>query len=313
MKILNIFFCLFIHVCFAQDIHISSNSLTPNEASATNNVFEDLSIIVFSCDKYQELWGPFFELFFKQWPSLKTSNTQVPIFLVANAQKYDDPRVTTVNIKNEKSWSDNALTVLASVKTKYVLIILEDYFFTRIDEKRLHEIFNFMKSEDVSYCQIGYNGTDIAIRKKAEVFPGVAEKDRFEPWRTSLYSCIWRTKDMTHILRSGENIWEFEIAGTVRSQGLFGKFLTVFENQPVDYLNMVQQGYLNSQNTKQVEEMGVTFKRIKLELDSDHAFKLHFYYHIFNPTKEFIKNIINGARELLRTVVRKVIPSFDSN
>jgi hypothetical protein len=311
LKIFTIFFCLFIHVCFAPDT--SSNSPAPNEASATNHVFEDLSIIVFSCDKYQELWAPFFELFFKQWPSLKTSNQQIPIYLVTNSKTYDDPRITMVNIKHEKSWSDNALTVLAAVKTKYVLIILEDYFFTRIDEKRLHEIFNFMKSEDVSYCQIGYNGTDIAIRKKAEVFPGVAEKDRYEPWRTSLYSCIWRTKDMTHIVRSGESIWEFEIAGTVRSQGLFGKFLTVFENQPVDYLNMVQQGYLNSQNTKQVEEMGVAIKRVKLELDSDHAFKLYFYYHIFNPAKEFIKNSINEGRNLIRTVVRKVIPSFDSN
>ena len=304
---------MFIQVCFAQDNQPPSNPSVTSETPIIQNSFEDLSIVVFSCDKYQELWAPFFELFFKQWPSLKTSNSQIPIYLVANSKKYDDPRVTTVNIQNEKSWSDNALTVLESVKTKYVLIVLEDYFFTRIDEKRLHEIFNFMKSEDVSYCQIGYNGTDIAVRKKAEVFPGVAEKDRFELWRTSLYSCIWRTKDMAHILRSGESIWEFEIAGTTRSQGLYGKFLTVFENQPVDYLNMVQQGYLNAENMKIVDGLGITFKRVKLELDSDHAFKLYFYYHIFNPTKDFIRNVIKEARDLLRTVMRKIIPGFDSN
>lgn len=312
MKILIIFFHFFIHVCFAQDTQIFS-SAPPSETSVTHDSFEDLSIVVFSCDKYQELWTPFFELLFKNWSSLKTSNAQVPIYLVANSQKYDDPRVTTINIQNEKSWSDNALTVLASVKTKYVLIVLEDYFFTRIDEKRLLNVFNFIKSTDVAYCQIAYNGTDVAIRKKTEVFPGVAEKDRYELWRTSLQSCIWRTKDMAHILRSGESIWAFEVAGTTRSQGLFGKFLTIFDNQPVDYLNMVQQRYLNSNNIKVIESMGVTFKRVKLDLDSDHAFKLYFYYQIFNPFKSFIGSTLKNLRETFGTIVRKVIPSFDSN
>lgn len=289
--------------CFAQK---------PSAPAQDTQIFNDLSIIVFSCDKYQELWKPFFEMLFKNWPSLKKQNTHVPIFLVANKQKYPDSRITMVNIENEKSWSDNALTALASVKTKYVMIILEDYFFTRIDEKRLCEIFNFMKSQKAAYCQIAYNGTDVAIRKKAEVFPGVAEKDKHELWRTSLFACIWCTKDMAHILKSGENIWEFEVAGSTRNQGLYGKFLTVFENQPVDYLNMVQQRYVNAENLKIVNQMGVNFKPTKLELDADHSIKLFFYYKLFGTIKEYARTIIIGSRELLKTFVRKWIPSFDS-
>lgn len=307
MKFIKVFFCLFIYISFVQE------ELSANESPSANILFEDLSIVVFSCDKYQELWAPFFEMFFKSLPSLKTTNVHVPIYLVANSQKYNDARVTTINIQNEKSWSDNALTVLASVKTKYVWIILEDYFFTRIDEKRLYEVFNFIRSEDVAYCQLGYDCIDLATRRKKELFPGVAEKDRYELWRTSLYSCIWRAKDMAHILKSGESIWEFEIAGTIRSQGLYGKFLSVFENQPVEYLNMVQQGYLNSGNVKKIQEMGTTFNRMKLELDSDHTVKLFLYYRVFSPIKEFIRGVINSSRELLRNIVRKVIPSFDSN
>jgi hypothetical protein len=300
MKFISVFLYFVIQSCFAQ------------ETQTKEPHFEDISIVVFSCDKYQELWQPFFDMLFKQWPSLKTTNSQVPIYLVANSKKYEDTRITMVNIQNETSWSDNALTVLALVKTKYVLVLLEDYFFTRIDTKRLHEVIEFMKSEDVAYCQIGYNGTDINIRKKSEVFPGVAEKHRFELWRTSLYACIWRTKDMAHTLKPGESIWDFEVAGTVRSQGLYGKFLTIFENQPVEYLNMVQQRYLNSTNLKIVEDMGITFNRGTLELDSDHKVKLFCYYKIFTPLKEYLKTVIEGSRSLLRDFVRKAIPSFDS-
>ncbi|MCE2717030.1 MAG: hypothetical protein ACK4V2_03850 [Pseudomonadota bacterium] len=307
MKTAVVFFFLCIQACFAQN--------SSHQSSSQNNdtqIFSDLSIVVFSCDKYQELWKPFFEMLFKSWPSLKTKNAHVPIYLVANSQKYNDPRITTVNIENEKSWSDNALTVLAQVKTKYVLILLEDYFFTRIDTKRLHDVFNFMKSHDVAYCQIAYNGTDIAIRKKAEVFPGVAEKDRYELWRTSLFACIWRTKDMAHTLKSGENIWDFEVAGNLRSQGLYGSFLTIFENQPVDYLNMVQQRYVNAAHLKIVNEMGIDFTPTKLEIDADHKIKLFFYYKVFGFAKECVRSIVTCLRSGFRSFMRIWIPSFDS-
>lgn len=310
LKITCLFFYLACQFCFAQSVQTPSSATQSHEE---HPAFHDLSILVFSCDKYQELWTPFFEMLFKSWPSLKTSNAHVPIYLVANSQKYNDPRITTINIQNEKSWSDNAITALANVKTKYVMIILEDYFFTRLDEKRLHDVFSFMKSHDTAYCQIAYNGTDIAIRKKAEVFPGVAEKDRYELWRTSLFACIWRTKDMAHTIKPGENIWAFEVAGNLRSQGLYGKFLTVFENQPVDYLNMVQQGYLNSANIKIINEMGINFKRVKLELDSDHKVKLFFYYKVFGTIKEFLREAFFFSRNCLRSFVRIWIPSFDSN
>ena len=215
MKIITLFFYLIIHTWYVEASQISTDTNTvSNEIISTQNIsFDDLTIVVFSCDKYQELWAPFFEMLFISWPSLKTTNSNVPIYLVTNALQYNDPRITNIKNENEKSWSDNALAVLAAVKTKYVLILLEDYFFTSFDEKRLHEIFNYMKSQDAAYCQISC-GTDVGERKRSKTCPGVAEKDRYESWRTSLNACIWRTKDMAHILKSGESIWEFEIAGT---------------------------------------------------------------------------------------------------
>jgi hypothetical protein len=200
LKIITLFFYLIIQTWCVQASQISAdtNAISNESTSAQNISFDDLTIIVFSCDKYQELWAPFFEMFFKRWPSLKTTNSQVPIYLVTNALKHDDPRIISINNQNEKSWSDNALAVLAAVKTKYVLILLEDYFFTRLDEKRLGDIFNFMKSQDVAYCQIAC-GTDMETRYKAEVYPGIAEKDRYELWRTSLNACFGAQKTwLTH-------------------------------------------------------------------------------------------------------------------
>lgn len=295
-------FCVLFYLIFISFVQGVENTIPSTESVKIQEQptsFEDLSIIVFSCDKYQELWNGFFGLLFKKWPSLKGANSYVPIYLVSNSKQFDDPRVITIKNENEKSWSDNALNVLSQIKTKYILVFLDDYFITNIDEQRLYQVFSFMKRDDVAYCQISVDndGLDKSVRKKTEVAPGIAEKGRFEQYRTAIQACIWRTKDFKHILKPGESIWHFEIPGTDRSQGMFGKFLTVFENEPVSYLNMVQEGYLNSQNLMAVQKMGVHYQRGHLELDSDHKlllwykrkFRVYMYYQVWCPIKEYLK------------------------
>ena len=121
LKILYVTIYLGLNFCFAQNEPVSSQMSLDSVNTTTKNIpFDDLSIVVFSCDKYQELWGGFFELLFKNWPSLKSTNSYIPIYLVSNSKRFDDPRVVTIKNENEKSWSDNALTVLATIKTKYV-------------------------------------------------------------------------------------------------------------------------------------------------------------------------------------------------
>ena len=81
-------------------------------AVAKSHSFDDLAILVVSCDKYSELWDNFFNLMYKNWPSLKDSESNVPIYLIANSKKFSDSRVQTIQIPNEISWSDNVLKAL---------------------------------------------------------------------------------------------------------------------------------------------------------------------------------------------------------
>ena len=88
---------------------------------------KEISIIVSSCDKYSELWEPHFTQLFKYWPSLKKENDFIPLLLITNHKRYYDSRVINVVIGEDISWSDNMLKALEMVKTKYVVILLDDF------------------------------------------------------------------------------------------------------------------------------------------------------------------------------------------
>lgn len=256
--------------------------------------FSDLTIIVTSCDKYSNLWNPFFELLFKNWQGLRES--KMDILLISNKKQYPDNRITPVMIANEKSWSDNMLQALKKVKTKYVMILLEDYFITKFDEKRLAEVFAFMKSYNAAYVQIACEGLARGRRGKDEVSKGIATREKHEPWRTSLQACLWRVSELQFLLKDTESPWDFEKAASLRSEGCMTPFLVVFEDSPLDYLNMTQLGYLNVTNLETAKKMGVSVDTQGMKLDTDIMgwfrckFKPYVYWNFYKPFMDFFKN-----------------------
>ena len=48
----------------------------------------DISILVCSCDKYEDLWNPMFGMFFKFW-----EDCPLNIYLMTNNKKYNHEKV----------------------------------------------------------------------------------------------------------------------------------------------------------------------------------------------------------------------------
>jgi hypothetical protein len=255
--------------------------------------FKDVTILVSSCDKYAELWDPFFTLLFKNWPDLNTINQDVPIVLISNKIAYLNPRVKNMQIPNEKSWSDNILEALKHVKTKYVLYLQDDYFITSLDTARLHSLMKVLSQEHIACIQISSMTPNQLTGKPYPNISGVQYKGQFDEWRTSLQAAIWSKEDLKLLLKPGESGWDFESPGNVRSQGIRNHFLLVSEHSPVIYLNMCNRGYIEAEALQAINALGVDIKNRTLPLDKDHKFARWYkltlpkilYYDIVVPCK----------------------------
>lgn len=216
------------------------------QISATPIKFNDLTILVSSCDKYAPMWGPFFASLFEQWPSLLQENNNVPVLLIANHKSYHNHRVTMINIPHESSWADNMLTALQQVNTKYVLIALDDYWITQpVNETRLNELYQTMQTEHAAMLQLSNHDPRYQDGQKHATTSNLMYINKFAHYKVSLQLAIWDTEALKVLLRPGEDPWAFELSGTARSHGYPQAFLSTNADIPIRYLNAAHQGHIN--------------------------------------------------------------------
>lgn len=84
----------------------------------------DISVLIVSCDKYSDLWKPFFTLFWRYWP-----NSSFKVYLGSNYLVYKDSRVKTIAIGEDKSWSQGLLDMVSRIDTPFIILMLEDFFY----------------------------------------------------------------------------------------------------------------------------------------------------------------------------------------
>lgn len=278
-------------------IFICAVSLTMHVAVLAAKL-EEITIIVPSCDKYACLWDGCFGLLFKHWPSLTTENKDVKIILISNTKEYPDPRITTLKISNEQSWSNNMQQALKLVKTKYVFIWLEDYIMNQdVDEDKFVKFFNFMKEKKALYMQVfgidyGRDNAEQQFDDPQFSLPILAFK-KHSPYRTSLQACIFETDTLDWLLNPQESAWDFELTGSTRSEGMRDLFLGTKENL-VSYYNAANAGVLNMKAVKYIQEQGFKFENIQLLLEK--PFKIKW--------KEFKRSIHVSIRDNIRIPIK---------
>lgn len=257
--------------------------------------FENLSIVVLSCDKYSSLWEGFFHQLYKQWPELKTSQSDIPIYLVSNDHLFDDDRITVIHTNKEESFSDNVLDALAQVKTDYVFILLDDYYLTRFDQDRFAEIYNYMVNNPVAYVQV--SNYSASIQPIAEQVAGVTSlfhRTQHGAWRNSLQACLWKKANFQFLLKKGEDPWQFEVLGNDRSKGMMEDFLIVTDEPPLHYLNMVHLGHIDTKSLATAKKLNIPVDKLNFPNKDDHK----IYYYVKKKADRFYKKLKRKSLQL---------------
>jgi len=173
-----------------------------------------LGILVLSCDKYEDIWRPFFHCLERYWP-----DRPFPCYLVTNHQRPEFPGVSIIAVGDDRTWSDNVLKALEQVGEDYVLMFIEDLLLhAPVDATRLERILTWVATERPPYVQLVRSESPDGPHSDlvGVVLPGTL-------YRTSTVISVWRKDVLKGILTSGESAWDFELTGSARSDA-FGVF-----------------------------------------------------------------------------------------
>jgi len=210
------------------------------------DIKEKFSIIILSCDKYSDLWKPFFNLFFRFWP-----DCPFPIMLVSNSKRFLRSGIKQLLVGPDKSWSDTLLTALSNISTEYVLLMLEDIFLTSaVDTEVVINNILWLDSRKGNYLRL--NPTPKPVRKIDEEH---GEAPPSSVYRTSTVFCIWRKSVLEQLLVPGESAWDFEIFGSVRSDIIPGFYACI--RPTFQYINGVVKGKWSSWAVTLLKQRGV--------------------------------------------------------
>jgi hypothetical protein len=159
------------------------------------SLLHDVTILTSSYDGYSELWEPHYKLLFKYWPSLKNELGFIPIMLITNKLRYDDPRVTSLMIEDQ-NWSKNLIEALKNIKTKYVFLLFDDYIVNGpVNEKRFIELLSLMEQRNGAYIEVIIDEGHFKYSNEKEKKPligieGVIYRSKKSGCRNSLQAAI---------------------------------------------------------------------------------------------------------------------------
>ena len=193
----------------------------------------NLALLVSSCDKYHDLWYPFFTLFFRYWP-----DCPYPVYLVSNHLIYSDSRVNTIAVGDDRGWSASLKNALLHITQPYLILLLEDYLIEqRVDTEYIEALTVYMKKRKAGCLRLfACPGPNVPCADN----PRVGEISKGSDYRLSLQAAIWDKEVLLGLLRLEESPWELEVFGSKRTDMLDMPFLSVEINRqgvyPITYL-----------------------------------------------------------------------------
>lgn len=169
-------------------------------------------------DKYMSLMNGFFENLNKNWPT-----NFLDIYVSLENKIYSKKANQNIQLINtpSKDWSKRFYETLSKVKSKYIILLLDDYWIIKeIKDEIIFTIFDFVIRENLDYISYLKNPSSsdhklkfISNSKDISFYKRLKNKD-YNYFISASY--IYNVDFLKNILRKYENAWDFEINASFR-------------------------------------------------------------------------------------------------
>lgn len=209
------------------------------------NSSQNVAVVVISCDKYSDLWEPFFSQFQEIWPECPYDT-----YLVSNHKTYINENVKMLNLGTDKAWSANLLSVIDRLNQyEYLLLLMEDGFITKVNSENIYIMIEKFVSESGDFLTLV---SEPAPSKRETGFYGPISTN--SQYRVTATWAVWKAQTLKKLLREEENAWEFEINGSRRSHE-YEKIFSVYDDQ-FEYIHGVIRGLWVPSAAKKIAKLG---------------------------------------------------------
>ena len=160
------------------------------------------SVLIYSCDKYSDVWGPFFKLLFKYW------KCPYQVYVVAEKEQCLIPEVKTINVE-EGEWTDEIRSAVNQIPTKYVIGMCEDFFMRRpVRQDVIDDCIGHMeKNKDIACFNFEMEYGTLEPTK----IKNFGRKPDGSMYRQTCQPTLWRRDILSELLEGSKTPWGWEL------------------------------------------------------------------------------------------------------
>lgn len=166
----------------------------------------DLTLLIFTCEKFSDLWDSHVKLLEENWPDRGMDS-----YLVTDAPHdtwYDG--VSVLAAGPDASFTARVRCACETVRTKYVFVTLDDYFLLRpVDSGRIRQLVSIMEEERLDYLRL-YDRPKRASAAPLASDPTLRHIVNDTRYSVNLYAGIWRREFLLRTAVGERNPWSYE-------------------------------------------------------------------------------------------------------
>lgn len=195
-------------------------------------VNNEVTVLVNSCDEYEDAWLPFFTLFNKYWP-----DCPYRVILNTESKKINEAECLQLYPNMNVSYGERLIKHLGYIESEYVLLLMDDFFLRRqVDAEKIHLCVEALKqNRDIAVFSFDSIPDEKNIDDKE--YNGFVLRPKYCRYKFNLQGGLWRKQKLISLLRQGESPWETEIKGTIRAFEDASRYYALDDiaNTPIDY------------------------------------------------------------------------------
>ena len=243
-----------------------------------DNVKKDIAFLVVSCDKYSDLWAPFFTLLDKYWKGI-----DYKIYLLSNYKEFKWPKINLIKIGDDVSYSDNLLKCIDLIKEDWILLWLEDLFLSRdVNQHKLDRIFEEFTKKNSGYLKIApdmplsYTNSEIGNLPK-----GIK-------YRSAIGATLYHKSTLRKLLIPRSSAWDIDKSNLSDSleDPFYALSPTSSKDLPIKYVNTLIRGKWSKPSIKFLKKEGLSEILNNRDVESFYSW---FYAVLYNFRLSFYK------------------------
>lgn len=178
------------------------------------NPDKKITIVVASCDLYEDAWMPFFRLIEKHWSECTYNKV-----LITEEKEFqcDFMKVKSEKTGKDMSWTERVKSTLSKIESEYIFFFLEDFFLMqKVNQEAVDSAIALMD------CNKNIGVINFYPGSSKENYTDICKPDFKkvsinQPYRTKVMVGLWRKEYFERLLYGKEDPWTYERESSIRS------------------------------------------------------------------------------------------------